>query len=89
MAKRFRFEYVYDSLVLSDNGQPLIKVKGNEEEKQLLLEVLNEMHEEKEHLQYELNKLSILYKAKQKTEDTLIKMGKELEEENRRLKEDQ
>ena len=46
MAKRFRFEYVYDSLVLSDNGQPLIEVKGNEEEKQLLLDVLNEMHEE-------------------------------------------
>ena len=41
---------------------------------------------ENEQLKSELGKLNILYKAKCKTEEQLIKMGKEVEKENEQLK---
>ena len=51
-----------------------------------LVGVLNALNDENEQLKSELGKLNILYKAKCKTEEQLIKMGKEVEKENEQLK---
>lgn len=47
---------------------------------------LIELAEENEQLKSELGKLHILYKAKCKTEEQLLEMGKEVEKENEQLK---
>ncbi len=46
----------------------------------------NRVYEENEQLKLELGKLNILYKAKCKTEEQLLEMGKEVEKENEQLK---
>lgn len=51
-----------------------------------LCNLLNELNDENEQLKFELGKLNILYNAKCKTEEQLLKMGKEVEKENEQLK---
>ena len=50
------------------------------------IDLLNSLLEENEQLKFKLGKLNILYKAKCKTEEQLLKMGKKVEKENEQLK---
>ena len=47
--KRFKLKKIFDvdeNPCLCDNGQPLCEIVANKEEKAILLEVLNALHEE-------------------------------------------
>lgn len=90
--KRFKLHIVwvnYDktdgSATLSDNGQPLLECECVEDMRRVK-ELLNELNDKNEQLKSELGKLNILYKAKCKTEEQLLEMGKEVEKENEQLK---
>ena len=90
--KRFKLHIVwvnYDktdgSATLSDNGQPLLECECVEDMRRVK-ELLNELNDKNKQLKSELGKLNILYKAKCKTEEQLLEMGKEVEKENEQLK---
>lgn len=94
MTKRFKLHidwFNYDKTdgeaTLSDNGQPLLESDCVEDMRRLK-DLLNELNDKNEQLKSELGKLNILYKAKCKTEEQLIEMGKEVEKENEQLKSD-
>ena len=81
----FNYEKTEGEATLKNNGQPLLESECVEDMRRLK-DLLNELNDENEQLKSELGKLNILYKAKCKTEEQLIEMGKEVEKENEELK---